>query len=197
MPIVGLLVAKVDTRYLVALGFSIFAICSFVWGELTLQISPWTLAIPIIISGFALGMVFVPLSVTTLGDLKPEQVGNGSGLYNLLRNVGGSVGISAVETLLARHSQFHLDRLTNNLASTGEAWRNRIDLLTNAFTASSGSTLAHSQAIAEISRQLQRQADLMSYIDDFRYMALACLCCVPFVWMLKKVKRSGANAAAH
>jgi DHA2 family multidrug resistance protein len=197
MPLVGLLVAKMDTRYLVSLGFGIFAICSFMWGEITLDISPWTLTIPVIVSGFALGMVFVPLSVTSLGDLKKEQVGNASGLYNLMRNIGGSVGISVVETLLARHSQFHQDRLVNNLASTGQAWQNRVDALTNALTPSSGAGLAHSQAIAEIGRQLQRQADLMSYIDDFRYMALACFCCVPFVWLLKRVKKSAADVPAH
>ena len=197
MPIVGMLVAKMDTRYLVTLGFSIFAICSFVWGELTLQISPWSLIVPIIVSGFALGMVFVPLSVTSLGDLKPEQVGNGSGLYNLMRNIGGSVGISIVETLLARHSQLHMDRLVNNLASTGQAWRNQVEALTQTFRLQFDSTTAHSMAIAEINRQIQRQADLMSYIDDFRYMALACFCCVPFVWMLKRVKKSGANVPVH
>jgi DHA2 family multidrug resistance protein len=197
MPLVGLLVAKMDTRYLVSLGFGIFAICSFMWGTITLDISPWTLTLPVIVSGFALGMVFVPLSVTSLGDLKKEQVGNASGLYNLMRNIGGSVGISIVETLLARHSQFHQDRLVNNLASTGQAWQNRVDALTNALTPSSGAGLAHSQAIAEIGRQLQRQADLMSYIDDFRYMALACFCCVPFVWLLKRVKKSAADVPAH
>ena len=197
MPLVGLLVAKMDTRYLVSLGFAIFAICSFMWGAITLDISPWTLTIPVIVSGFALGMVFVPLSVTSLGDLKKEQVGNASGLYNLMRNIGGSVGISIVETLLARHSQFHQDRLVNNLASTGQAWQNRVDALTKALTPDSGAVLAHSQAIAEIGRQLQRQADLMSYIDDFRYMALACFCCVPFVWLLKRVKKPAADAPVH
>ena len=197
MPIVGLLVARMDTRYLVTLGFGIFAVCSFAWGNLTLQISPWTMLIPITISGFSLGMVFVPLSVVSLGDLKQEQVGNASGLYNLFRNIGGSIGISVVETLLTRHSQFHQDRLVNNMASTGLAWQNRVDAFTNALTATSGATLAHLQAYAEIKRQLQNQADLLSYVDDFRYMALACFCCVPLVWMLKRVKRPSGPVAAH
>jgi DHA2 family multidrug resistance protein len=197
MPLVGLLVAKMDTRYLVSLGFCIFAVCSLYWGHLTLQISPWSLLIPIVISGFSLGMVFVPLSVTALGDLKPEQVGNGSGLYNLMRNIGGSVGISVVETMLTRNSQFHQTRLVNNLAATGDAWRIRVDTLTKMFMATSDRTMAHSQAIADISRQIQRQADVMSYVDDFRYMAMACFCCVPLVWLLNKVKNKNASAAAH
>lgn len=197
MPLVGLLVAKMDTRYLVSLGFGIFAICSLVWGELTLQVSPWSLLMPIIISGFSLGMVFVPLSVTALGDLKPEQVGNGSGLYNLLRNIGGSVGISVVETLLARHSQFHQNRLINNLASTGTAWQQRVNELTKMFMVNGDRAMAHTQAIIQISRDVQKQADLMSYVDDFRFMALACFLCVPMVWMLKRVKKSGGDIPAH
>ena len=98
---------------------------------------------------------------------------------------------------MARHSQFHRDRLVNNLASTGEAWRNQVNALTQALTPSSGYLTAHAQAIGEIGRQLQRQADLMSYIDDFRYMALACICCVPFVWMLKRIKKSATNMPVH
>ena len=197
MPLVGLLVAKMDTRYMVSLGFGIFGVCSFIWGELTLQISPWTLLIPVVVSGFALGMVFVPLSVTSLGDLKPEQVGNGSGLYNLMRNIGGSVGISIVETMLTRHEQFHQDRLVNNLASTGDAWQNRIDSLTNMFKSGSDAVTAHSMAIQQVARNLQRQAELMSYVDDFRYMAMACFCCVPLVWMLKRVKKAAGDVPAH
>jgi DHA2 family multidrug resistance protein len=197
MPIVGLLVAKMDTRYLVSLGFLIFGICSFVWGELTLQISPWSLLIPIIISGFALGMVFVPLSVTSLGDLKPEQVGNGSGLYNLMRNIGGSVGISIVETLLSRHEQLHQNQLVNNLASTGDAWRNQVDALTKMFMSSGDQAMARMQAFTEISRHIEKQAELMSYVDDLRYMALACFCCVPLVWLLKRVKKSSSDVPAH
>jgi len=197
MPLVGLLVARMDTRYLVSLGFLIFGVCCFIWGQLTLQISPWSLLIPIIISGFSLGMVFVPLSVTSLGDLKPEQVGNGSGLYNLMRNIGGSVGISIVETLLARHSQFHQDRLVNNLASTGDAWRDQVDVMTKQFLAAGDGSAAHTQAILEINRHIGRQAELMSYVDDFRYMAMACFCCVALVWVLKRVKKSAADVPAH
>jgi DHA2 family multidrug resistance protein len=135
--------------------------------------------------------------VTSLGDLKPEQVGNGSGLYNLMRNVGGSVGISIVETLLARHEQFHQVRLVSNMASTGEAWQNRMDSLTKMFMNGGDAVAAHSMAIQQIARDLQRQAELMSYVDDFRYMAMACFCCVPLVWFLKRVKKGASEVPSH
>jgi len=197
MPIVGLLVAKMDTRYLVSLGFVIFGVCSLVWSTITLDISPWSLLLPVTISGFSLGLVFVPLSVTSLGALKKEQVGNGSGLYNLMRNVGGSIGISVVQTLLARHTQLHRDQMVNTLASTGDAWQQHVDSLTKVYMTSTDSVSAHAQAIGRVGRQLQTQAELLSYVDDFRYMAFACFCCVPMVWLLKRVKKPSADAPVH
>jgi DHA2 family multidrug resistance protein len=118
MPLVGFLVSKIDTRVLVSIGFCVFGICSMVWGGITLQVSPWSMLLPIIISGFSLGFVFVPLSTTTLGDLPPASIGNGSGLFNLLRNVGGSVGISLVNTIVARHQQLHQTELVRNYSPT-------------------------------------------------------------------------------
>ncbi len=197
MPLVGFLVSKMDTRVLVSTGFTIFACCSLVWGGITLQVSPWSLTWPIIISGFSLGLVFVPLSVVTLGDLKPESVGNGSGLYNLLRNVGGSVGISVAQTVLARHEQLHRTELSHNLAPTLPRVQQSLSQFQTAFSALSDRVTAQHQAIGQVQRIINTQAQLWSYVDDFRYMALACFCCVPIVWCLKRVKARGAPAGAH
>lgn len=198
MPLVGLLVARLDTRVLVSTGFLIFGVCSLFWGSLTLQISPWSLLWPIVISGFSLGLVFVPLSVTTLGDLKPQSVGNGSGLYNLMRNIGGSIGISIAQTILARHEQLHRTELARNLAPTLPAVQGFLNQYQHLFSRFASQVGAQHQAIGEVERALNRQAQLWSYVDDFRYMALSCFLCVPVVWCLKRVKaRGGAAAGAH
>ena len=197
MPLVGLLVAKVDTRILVSTGFMIFACCSLVWGTITLQVSPWSLTWPIIISGFSLGLVFVPLSVVTLGGLKPQSVGNGSGLYNLMRNIGGSIGISVAQTILARHEQLHRTELSHDLAPTLPRVQQGLSQFQNMFSAAANQATAHTQPLGQVERILNRQAQLWSYVDDFRYMALACFLCVPLVWTLKKVKARGAPVGAH
>ncbi len=198
MPIVGLLVSRIDTRVLVSSGFGIFGVCSLFWGTLTLQVSPWSMLIPIVISGFSLGLVFVPLSVVTLGDLPPASIGNGSGLYNLMRNIGGSIGISVVETLLSRHEQLHRNEMVRHLAPTSPLYQQRLHYFTNLFSNFSTHATAQAQAVAEAGRLLGQQAQLWSYIDDMRYMAFACFCCVPFVWGLKKIRaRAGATAGAH
>jgi DHA2 family multidrug resistance protein len=194
MPLVGFLVSKLDTRVLVSLGFAIFGICSFIWGELTLQISPWSLLWPIVISGFSLGLVFVPLSTTTLGDLAPEKIGNGSGLFNLMRNIGGSVGISLVNTILVRHQQLHQNELVQHLSPTESAVQHSLHAFMQTFTGSDGAATAHQQAYGMLQNTVSQQASLWSYIDDFRYMALMCFACVPVVWMLRRV-RGGPIAA--
>ncbi|MFZ0591878.1 MAG: DHA2 family efflux MFS transporter permease subunit [Bryobacteraceae bacterium] len=194
MPLVGLLVSKVDTRILVSLGFGIFGICSLTWGTITLQISPWSMLIPIIISGFSLGLVFVPLSTVTLGSLAPQSIGNGSGLFNLLRNVGGSVGISIVNTVLARHEQLHQTELSRHMAPMLPTVQQALSSFTQVLAPQSGPANASIQAYGMLQNTLSQQATLWSYVDDFRYMALACFCCVPVVWLLKRVRTRRAIA---
>jgi DHA2 family multidrug resistance protein len=197
MPLVGILVARLDSRILVSSGFAIFGTCSLFWSMLTPQISPWSMLYPIVISGFSLGLVFVPLSVTTLGDLKPQSIGNASGLYNLMRNIGGSVGISVVETILARHQQLHQTELVRSLAPTLPVYQQTLAYFTNLFSQFADHVTAQRQAIGQVGLILSQQAQLWSYVDDFRYMALACYACVPIVWIVKRVRSRGAPAGAH
>jgi MFS transporter, DHA2 family, multidrug resistance protein len=198
MPIVGILVSRIDSRILVSAGFGIFGICSLFWSFLTLQIAPWSMIWPIVISGFSLGLVFVPLSVTALGDLPPQNIGNASGLYNLMRNIGGSIGISVVETILARHQQLHQTELVRHLTPTSPSYQQNLQHFTGLFSQFSDHVTAQNQAVGQVGQILSQQASLWSYVDDFRYMAIACFACVPIVWIVKRVRaRAGAAAPAH
>ena len=94
MPIIGYLSNKVDPRYLLTFGFFTFGLTTLYFGAITLDISPTTLLLPILITGFGLSFVFVPINTAAYGTLRNEQIGNASGLFNLMRNVGGSIGIS-------------------------------------------------------------------------------------------------------
>lgn len=197
MPLVGILVSKIDSRILVSSGFTIFGICSLFWATITLQISPWSMIWPIIISGFSLGLVFVPLSVTTLGGLAPQSVGNASGLYNLMRNIGGSVGISVVQTILVRHQQLHQTELVRHLTPTSPNYQQNLSYFAKLFSQYSDPVTAQHQAIGQVGFVLSQQASVWSYVDDFRYMAFACFACVPVVWIVKRVRARGAPAGAH
>ncbi len=191
MPVIGYLTSRIDNRFLIAIGFALFGITSLWMAGLTLDISPTSLLWPIIISGCASGMVFVPLSTSAMGTLKNEQIGNASGLYNLLRNIGGGIGISVVNTLISRHQQVHRSELIGHLGADRLTVQERLQAL-------QGKLGTADRAWGMLNNLANQQATLWAYIDDLRYLALVCFVCVPLVFALKRVRaRQGAAAAAH
>jgi MFS transporter, DHA2 family, multidrug resistance protein len=199
MPIIGILTNKLDNRWLAAFGFLMFGISSLRFGQANLDISQWSFVWAIILSGVGTGFIFVPLSNMAFAGLPNEQVGNGSGLYNLFRNVGGSIGISIVNTIVARHAQLHQTELVRSVTSSSVTVQNQLHSLQQ-YLQSQGNSAADAmqKAYAIIGRQVQSQAILWSYVDDFRYLALLCFACIPVVFLLKKAaNRKGAVVAGH
>src|SRR3984893_16985953 len=199
MPIIGYLTAKMDNRWLIAFGFSLFGVASLWFGEVNLSIGQWTFLWAILISGFGSGCVFVPLSTTTMAGLKNEEIGNASGLYNLLRNIGGSIGISVVNTIVYRHSQTHRNEMGHAITSTSVSLQSQLHGMQPFLTSQgSSSSTALQRSYGLLNLSLTGQARLWSYVDDFRYMALMCFACVPIVFALKKaVGKKGAVGAGH
>ncbi len=198
MPIIGILTARIDNRWLIAGGFLLFAISSLWFGEAYLGVSQWSFLWAIIISGFGSGCVFVPLSTTTMANLRNEEIGNASGLYNLLRNIGGSIGISVVNTLVVRHQQLHRNELVHHITPGNANFLGQIHGLQQ-FLHAQGASLSQAlrQAYGLVNSMVNGQALLWSYVDDFRYMALVCFGCVPIVMMLKKTVGKGGVSAGH
>jgi DHA2 family multidrug resistance protein len=164
-----------------------------------LEISQWSFTWAVVLSGFGSGSVFVPLSNVAVARLANEEIGNASGLYNLFRNVGGSIGISVVNTIVARHAQRHQNEMVRSLATTDPALQNRLHQLQQyLYSQGYGPVESMHKAYALIGGQLSAQARLWSYVDDFRSMALVCFACIPIVFMLKKtVARKGAQSVGH
>jgi MFS transporter, DHA2 family, multidrug resistance protein len=199
MPIIGILTSKLDNRWLIASGFAMFGLSSLRFGQADLQISQWSFLWAIILSGFGAGFIFVPLSTISVAGLPNEQIGNASGLYNLFRNIGGSVGIAIVNTIVARHAQLHQNELVRSVTSSSVTVQNQLHSLQQYLLSQGyGPVDAMQKAYAIIGRQVQAQATLWSYVDDFRYMALMCFACIPIVFLLKKaVARRGATGVGH
>ncbi|HTR24260.1 MAG TPA: DHA2 family efflux MFS transporter permease subunit [Terriglobales bacterium] len=198
MPIIGTLTAKIDNRWLIAFGFLLFGFSSLRFGSADLSIGQWTLLWAIVISGFGSGCVFVPLSTTTMAGLPNEEIGNAAGLYNLLRNIGGSIGIAIVNTLVIRHAQLHRTELSHNLSPTNPQFQGLVQQAKDHLISQGASAPdALSRAYALVNGTLNGQARLWSYVDDFRYMALVCFICIPIVFALKKAKGKGAVETGH
>src|SRR5947208_282041 len=189
MLIVGRLINRVRGRYLVMFGFSVLAYSIYLFSKINLEISISSIVWPNIISGFAMGFIFVPLTTMALGTLSNEQMGNASGVFNLMRNTGGSVGIAAVTTLLARGAQTHQAALVSHLTPYDPAFQERIRQLAGGFAARGGSAVGSQQAYAGIYRTLVRQATVLSYIDVFRVLSFLCLLCIPAALLFERVKK--------
>jgi DHA2 family multidrug resistance protein len=131
-----------------------------------------------------------------MAGIPNEEIGNASGLYNLMRNIGGSIGISIVNTIVARHEQVHRNEMSHSLSGANPTLQAQLEGMKEFLMAQGASaTTAMHQAYGLLEFQLTQQARLWAYVDDFRYIALACAACIPLVFLLKKaVGRRGVSA---
>ncbi|MGB7136390.1 MAG: DHA2 family efflux MFS transporter permease subunit [Acidobacteriaceae bacterium] len=186
MPVIGYLGNKVDPRYLLTFGFIGFGIMSLYFGNINLGISPWTLLVPIVVTGFALSFVFVPITTQAYSTLRNDQIGNASGIFNLVRNIGGSIGISIAQTLLVRRSDLHQTEIGGYVSQTQIWFEQRLSALTGYFSQHTAAPNAAYAAQGTMYQQLGQQALLWAFVDVFRWMSLICFACVVLVWFFKK-----------
>lgn len=196
MFVVGRLVGRIDGRWLVATGFGVLAVATFMLGRLDLDVGMRNIVLPNIVAGVAMGFIFVPLTTMAMGTLRNEQMGGATGLYNLMRNIGGSLGIAATTTLLARAAQRHQALLVGHLSPDNPLYADRLAALTAALTPQIGAG-ASEQAAALLYQDLVRQATLLAYIDAFRLIALVCVLCIPLALLFRRVRSTARAAAVH
>jgi DHA2 family multidrug resistance protein len=194
--IVGRLVGKVSNRALIVIGFFLLAYSSFSLGSINLDISMRNVVIPTIVNGIAISFIFVPLTTTTMGLLKQDQVANASGIYNLMRNLGGSLGIAMVSTLLVRRAQVHQALMVSHLTPYDPVYVERLAAAKQAFAAS-GPVAADLQAQSSIYASLLDQARLWAFVENFRLFGILCLVCLPLVLLFKRTRGKAPVGAAH
>jgi DHA2 family multidrug resistance protein len=191
---------KIDGRAWIGGGFAVLALSMSMFGGLTTQIAPSNIVWPIIISGFATVSIFVPMATFSMATVSRENIGEGTGLTNLLRNLGGSVGISAITALVSRGAQTHQALMVGHTSQYNPVFNAQFAKMQTALTPQVGSSAAHHQAYGLTYQTLQQQASLWSYLDVFRMLVIVCLACVPLVFLFKKPNRAvvpGEVAAAH
>ena len=191
MIVVGRLVGKIDGRYLVLFGFVVLGYATYRFSDINLMITSASITWPNIISGFAMGFIFVPLTTMAMGTLPNEQMGNASGVFNLMRNTGGSLGIAAMTTMLSRGSQIHQAALVPNINPYDPQVQQRVQQLGHALPG------GDSQAYGVIYGMVARQSMLLSYIDNFRMLAFLCVICIPAVFLFKRVRAKKGPVAMH
>jgi DHA2 family multidrug resistance protein len=166
----------------------------YMLGDVNLQIGIWDIAWPMFLTGVAIGCIFPPLAAVTMGTLPNEDMGNGAGLFNLFRNIGGSVGISALTTTLARGAQAHQVVLITHLTPGDLAFQLRLQELQHALAVHFGAVEALRKALGTIYGDLLTQSMLLAFVDDFRMLALISLLSLAVVIFFKKAKARGPVA---
>jgi DHA2 family multidrug resistance protein len=185
-PIIGFLGSRIDNRKLLCVGFLGFAVCSFIFGTVDLSIGPYTLLIPIMVTGFALSFVFVPLATMTTRTIPSEEMGNATGLFNMLRNIGGSIGIAMATTAIIRRADLHQTDLSASLSPSSAALQQKSALIAAYLGHHVSPANARPGAFAIIYGLMEQQAALLAYIDVFRWTAVLALICACATWLFKK-----------
>jgi len=185
MFLVGRLIGRIDIRLLLMTGLLLTAWAMYDMTGWNPNVSQWTIAVTGFIQGAGLGFLFVPLTTVTFATLPPEQRADGTGLYNLSRNVGSSVGISVVSYLLTRNNQVNHATIASHVTAFNHAFDNSIVRHALSPWTASGR--------AALDRVIQTQASIISYIDDFKLMMILSLAAIPLVLLLRSAPSSGEN----
>lgn len=198
MPFVGAFIQRGDGRKVVLAGLLIGAFSMFMMQGFTLEASYWDFVWPRVILGVGLAMIFVPLTTVTLSTISREEMGNATGVFNLLRNVGGSVGIAIAATLLSRYSQYYQNILVGHVNPYNPNLQVKMAALRNAVMArGSDAVTAEKLSLAALYGAVQRQAGMLAYNRIFWVVGLAFLVIIPLLLLLKKPRHLDGSVGMH
>jgi DHA2 family multidrug resistance protein len=186
MLIAGRLIGKVDLRLMLSFGFIITAVSLWQMAHYSLDLSPGDIIWPGVIQGIGLGLVFVPLSAATFATLSPPMRAQGTALFSLVRNIGSSIGISLVQTLLVRNTVIAHASLAERVTYANPAWHN--PAIARAYD------LGTLGGAAFLDASVTEQATMIAYIDDFWLMLFLTLAVTPLLFLVRPPPRRGTPA---
>jgi len=195
LPLVGFLLSRYAPRWLLLFGLCMLSASLFHMTGFDLDMDFRSVAMARVIQAAGMAFLFVPINTAAYAFLPRDKNNAASGLMNLARNIGGSVGISVVTTMLDRRAQFHQTMLMGHISGSNHALQGRLRG-TIAFLQGHGGDppTATKQAYALIQGAVARQAAMLAYIDCFWFLGVAILCMVPMVFLMRKSKPGGGIA---
>jgi DHA2 family multidrug resistance protein len=198
MPLTGLMTGKFDPRKLLTAGLIVGG-TTLIWlSWLNLQAGYWDIFWPQFFQGVGMSLLFVPLTTIAMDRIPREKMGYATSLFNLMRNIGGSIGIAATGTMLARHSQSTTSVLGSNVSAYNPAAQSMLYQMQAAFMAAGADAVTASQrAYAAMFGMVQRQATMVSFVVIFQLMGVIFVALVPLVLLMKRPKSGGGPVAAH
>jgi DHA2 family multidrug resistance protein len=199
MPVIGMILPRFDPRKVLVTGLLLGAYSTFRLAQLNLNVGFWDLFWPQFIQGFALGCIFVPLTTVSMADVPREGMGNATSLFNLMRNLGGSMGISVITMLYTRYQQKYINILGSHITPYDPQSRQWYSALRGMYLGTgSGPGLAGRRAYGAMFRMIEQQAAMRAFLDVFMLITVLFLAMIPLVAIMKKpAPRQGPGPAVH
>jgi DHA2 family multidrug resistance protein len=195
MPIAGILLKKgIRPGYLIAVGLGLSAYALSMMSNFNLQGDFYSISLPRFIQGLGMGLFFVPLAGATFLNIRVEQTGNASGIFNLLRNLGGSFGTAFSTTLLSERSQFHQTFLSESISQYNPVFREAYQRLYGLFSSNQSTGPPAAEGLVSLYQEVLRQASMLSFNDAFYILSIATAILIPLTFLLNK-RRSGDSSS--
>src|SRR6267378_4188710 len=197
IPLVPRLMKRVDPRILIGVGFALFAASNFMNIYMTTDYASDQLFWPNVVRAVGQALVFAPLSAVATAGIEAENAGSASGLFNMMRNLGGAVGIALLQTVLTKREQYHSNVLTQSVSLFEQATRARIEKLTQYFMSHGVADHAEAshRAVVAIGRIVQKQAFILAFSDTFYLLGAALIVALIAALLLKKPGRLESGGA--
>ena len=198
IPFVPKLIQLVDSRLIIGMGVIVFSISCFMNSDLTNLSGIDQLRWSQLVKAMGQPLIMVPLSAVATAGLAKSQAGSASGLFNMMRNLGGSFGIAALATLLTQREKFHSNRLGDAISLYNPETQQRVDTLTQLFVSKGADfNTAQSQAFQAIATTVSRESYVMAFNDCFYFVGFAILLSGVAVLFFKKVRVSDSSGGGH
>jgi len=188
MPVVGRLTMVMDSRKIVFVGLLINAYAVYLMGLYNTTIDFYHAWWPRFIQGFGLGATFVSLTTLTMSRISQEKMGNATGIFNLMRNLGGSFGIATATTLLSRRTQFHQSRLVEHLTPLSQPFNDWQRQMSQALPelGFNWQWWSAPEAMGGLYGEALRQARMLAFCDDYWFFTIVFLCLLPLVFLMRR-----------
>jgi DHA2 family multidrug resistance protein len=198
MAIVGRNANRLDARYTITIGAGLFLLSMWQLSHLTLESGADDMFWPLILRGLGLGLIFVPLTNASMAELPVQKLAQGTGLYNLTRQLGGSLGIAIMATLLSRFTQSQKARLAEHVSTYDPATLDRLTTLTRGMMARGMDAItAKQQALAIIDRQIGAQASVLAFSRIYLLSGILLVCALPLLALWKTGRSRMDVGPAH
>jgi len=198
MPVVGALTGMVDPRKLLIIGLAIGG-GTLIWlGQINLNAGYWEIFWPQLIQGAGLALLFVPLTTVSMNTIGQARMGFATSLFNLMRNIGGSVGIAITSTILTRQGKIVGTRLGEHISATDPTTQTVFSQMVAGFVAAGSDTVtATNQALRAMQGLLLREASMVSFVMLFRLLGLVFLLMIPLVFIMRRPKGAATPVDVH